>query len=92
MHVIKIATLKINGVTAPTSVGVISDFITRHEIDILLVQEITDPDTMNIRGYVTHHNIGTSMRGTAILARNEMPITIAHSYLPAGPCQLSTVE
>jgi hypothetical protein len=36
---------------------------------------------LNIRGYVTHHNIGTSMRGTAILARKEMSITIVHELL-----------
>jgi exonuclease III len=45
MLVIKIATLNINGITAPTRVGMLSDFITRREIDILLVQEVTNPDT-----------------------------------------------
>jgi len=81
MHVIKIATLNINGITAPVRVGMLSDFITRHEIDILLLQEVTNPDTMNIRGYVTHQNIGASMRGIALLARNEIPITIVHTLL-----------
>jgi len=28
------------------------------------------PETLNVRGHATHRNIGTSMRGTAILARN----------------------
>jgi exonuclease III len=83
MHVIKISKLNINRITAQTSVGMLSEFITRYEIDIMLFQEVTNPDTLNIRGYVTHHNIGTSMRGTAILARKEMPITIVHK-LPSG--------
>ena len=61
----------------------LSDFITRHELDKLLVQEFTNPDTLNIRGYVTHHNIRTSMRETAKLARKERPITIVHK-LPSG--------
>jgi len=83
MHVIKIATLHINEITTPTRVGMLSDFITRPELDIMLIQEVTKPDTLNIMGYVTHHNIGTSMRGNAILARNELPITIVHK-LPCG--------
>jgi exonuclease III len=79
MHVIKIATLNFNGITAPTRVGMSSDFITRHELDKLFVQEVTNPDTQNIRGY----NIRTSMRGTAILVRNAMSITTVHK-LPSG--------
>ena len=78
MHVIKFATLNINGITAPTRLGMLSDFIRRHELDVILVQEVTNPDTLNIRGYDTHHNLGTSMRGTAILMRNAMTITIVH--------------
>jgi hypothetical protein len=35
MHVIKISTLNINGITAPTKVGMLSDFITRPEIGII---------------------------------------------------------
>jgi exonuclease III len=53
MNVIKIAALNINEITAPTRVGMLSDFIKRHELDILLVQEVTNPGTLNIRGYVT---------------------------------------
>jgi exonuclease III len=76
-------TLNINGITAPKRVGMLSDFIKRHEIDILFHQEVTNPDVLNFRGYETHHNIGTSLRGTAIIAREAIPITIAHK-LPSG--------
>jgi len=80
MHVIKIATLNINGITAPTRVGMLSDFITRHQLDILFVQGVTNPNTLNIRGYDTHRNIGTPMRETAILVKNAMSITIVHTW------------
>jgi exonuclease III len=62
---------------------VLSDFIKRHEIDILLLQEVTNPDVLNFRGYETHHNIGTAMRGAAIVAREAIPITIVLN-LPSG--------
>jgi len=83
MYVIKIATLNINGMTATTRVGMLSDYIHRHEIDILFLQEVTHPDKLHFRGDEIHHNIGTSMRGTAIIVRNTMPITNVHK-LPSG--------
>jgi exonuclease III len=49
MHVIKIATLNINGITAPTRVGMLSDFIKRHEIDTLFLQEVTSMDVLKFR-------------------------------------------
>jgi hypothetical protein len=38
-------------------------FIRRHDFDILYVQEVTSPDIINMRGYETHLNIGTTMSG-----------------------------
>ena len=61
----------------------LSDFILRHEIDVLSVQEVTSPEAPNIRGYDTHSNIGTTMRGTVILARNQILLTNVHK-LPSG--------
>jgi exonuclease III len=42
---------------------------------ILFPQEVTDPAILNVTGYATYLNIGAKMRGTAILARNEFPLT-----------------
>ena len=67
--VVKIATLNINGITSRTRVGMLEEYIRRHDIDIIFLQEITHPDIVNIRGYETFDNIGTQMRGTAIVAR-----------------------
>jgi exonuclease III len=41
MNVITLATLNINGITAQTRVGMLADFIRRHDFDILFVQEVT---------------------------------------------------
>ena len=78
MNVLKITTLNINGITEYTRAGIFSDFLLRHEIDILSVQEVTSPETLNIRGYVTHSNFGTIMRRTTILARNEILLINIH--------------
>ena len=45
------------------------EFIKVHEIDILLVQEVTNMIKQDLFGYETHYNIGTSKRGMAIVAR-----------------------
>jgi exonuclease III len=44
------------------------EFIKYHEIDILLVQEVTKM-IQDFFGYEIHYNIGTSKKGTAIVAR-----------------------
>jgi exonuclease III len=64
------ATLNINGLIAPTRVGMLTDFLRRHEINILFVQEVTSTEVLHIRGYETHQNVGASIRGTAFLAKN----------------------
>jgi len=87
MCVIKIATLNINGMTATTRVGMLYNFVHRHELDILFLEEFTNPDKLHFRGYEIHHIIGTSMRGTAILLRNAIPITKVHK-LPSR-CAMS---
>jgi exonuclease III len=51
------------------------DFIRRHDLDFVFLQEVTDLAVLNNTGYATYLNIGTDMRGTAILARHEFPLT-----------------
>ena len=83
MHVIKVAALNINGMTALTRVGMFTDFIHRQDLDIIFLQEVTNPDKLQISGYALHHNVGTTIRGTAILVRNEMTLTNIHK-MPSG--------
>jgi exonuclease III len=64
-------------------VGMLADYIRRHELDIVLIQEITNTGLLNMPGYDTYYNVGTQMRGTAIMARSD--ITLTHfSKLPTG--------
>jgi exonuclease III len=41
----------------------------------LFVQEVTSPETLQITGYITHLNVGTAMRGTALLATHGFLLT-----------------
>jgi exonuclease III len=71
----KIATLNINGMTTQPRIAMLEDFLYKQQIDIIFLQEVTRPVFDDIRGFVTHTNIGTSGRGTAILKRNHMQLT-----------------
>jgi exonuclease III len=62
MQTVKIASININCMSKPTKVGMLEDFLHRHDIDIIFVQEETNQEMADIRGYVTHINIGTNMR------------------------------
>ena len=55
--------------------GMLADFIRRHDFDIIFTQEVTSTEVMNVRGYNAHLNIGTSIRGTAILAKRTLHLT-----------------
>ena len=59
------------------------DFIRRHDLDIVFLQEVTNPTTLTVNGYTTYLNIGANMRGTAIVARHDYPLTNVTS-LPTG--------
>jgi exonuclease III len=75
MHIIKITSININGIRSPTRVGMLVDFLLKHDIDIALIQEIVDPESVCINGSLAHTNIGPDMRGTAIIARKDLHIT-----------------
>jgi exonuclease III len=53
METIKIATLKINGVTTHVRKTMLEDFTRLHDMDIFFVQEVTTTEVTNISGYVT---------------------------------------
>jgi exonuclease III len=64
------ASLNINGLTSATKIGMPTDWLYRHNINIIFIQEVTHPEAAQIRRYETYLNIGTTMCGTAILTRN----------------------
>jgi exonuclease III len=65
----RIATLNINGMSSPTRLAMLGDFLHKHEIDIIFLQEVTQPTLHTPWGYAAHTNVGTNGRGTAIVTR-----------------------
>ena len=75
MNMIRIASVNINGIRNETRIGMLKDFIWTHDLDIVLVQEVTAPESVDTPGYISYTNIGSEMRGTAIIARRDLQIT-----------------
>jgi exonuclease III len=50
-------------------VGILAEFIRKHDFDIVFLQEVTDPDVLSIAGYETYQNIETFVRRTAIVEK-----------------------
>jgi exonuclease III len=46
------------------------DFLRSREIDIALIQLMTDQTVLINRDYAIHHNIGPNLRGTAVLIKH----------------------
>jgi exonuclease III len=61
----------------------LADFLHRHHIDITLLQEVTCPQVVDIPHYDPLVNIGTDLRGTAILTRTGLLVDEVRR-LPSG--------
>jgi exonuclease III len=81
--VIKLATLNINVITNRTRVGMLTEYIRRHDLGIVFLQEITDPEFPPMPGYDVYFNRGSHIRGTAIVARNDIMLRNINK-LPSG--------
>ena len=57
------------------------DFIRRHDLDFVFLQEVTDPAILNVTGYAAYLNIGANIRWTAILAKHDFHLTNVTSLL-----------
>jgi exonuclease III len=71
----KIATLNINGISAVTRIRMLEDFLYKHDLDLILLQEVTDNTISKIQRYTPYINIGSEGRGTAILAKDCYTLT-----------------
>jgi exonuclease III len=79
--VIKVAIININEITTRTRVGILTEYMNCHDLDIVLLQEITSMGLLNMPGYDIY-NEGTHMRGIVIVMRN---ITLTNILkLPTG--------
>lgn len=67
----KIATLNINGFTSMVR----TEMLNRRDTDILFLQEVSHHIFDALLSYETYTNVGTSMRGTALEAREVISIT-----------------
>jgi hypothetical protein len=74
MRVANLRSININGISARTLVKMLADFIRRHILPFYLYKK-WPARTLQINGYITYLNIGTAMRGTALLARNGSHLT-----------------
>ena len=53
----------------------LTDFIRTQDLDIILLQEVVTPDSIEVLGYSAYSNVGSDMRGTAILVRRGLQVT-----------------
>jgi len=53
----------------------LGDFLRRQEIDVMFLQEVTQPNLDTLRGYVAQNNTGTNGRGTAIVTSENKLLT-----------------
>jgi exonuclease III len=83
MQAVRIASLNINGATAASKIDMLTDFLHRQEITIILLQEVTHKDVVKIRGYDTYLNIGATLQGTALVGRKTTRIPHVQ-LLPSG--------
>jgi exonuclease III len=61
-YINKVVTININGITAEVK-KVMSEFIYRHGFDTILLQEVVQPEVVNIPRYTSYTNIGSEQRG-----------------------------
>jgi exonuclease III len=61
----------------------LEEFLRKQEIDILLLQEVVIPDLDMLKDYTACVNVGTDMRGTAMVVKDPVTLTDVKK-LPSG--------
>jgi exonuclease III len=83
MTTLKLATMNINGITSTTRHAMLEAFVRLHDLDVLLLQEVSRPLTAGLHGYSIQYNIDTLQRGTAIIIRDNIPVSNP-ARIPSG--------
>jgi hypothetical protein len=65
----EIAALNINGISAPTRINMLEDFLHSNETDLICLQEVMNSNINMIRNYSACISIGSENRVTAILIK-----------------------
>ena len=76
-------TININGLHSELKRFMLKNYIYQNGLDVVFLQEFVNELVCDIPGYVSHCNIGTAQRGTAILLRNGLDLT-SITLLPDG--------
>lgn len=79
----KFATVNICGSFSNVKKDIFQHFLYTYAIDIIFLQEVTNENFININGYTSIINIGTSGRGTAILVKESITLENVE-MLPSG--------
>jgi exonuclease III len=82
-YVYKVLTLNINGIRAVSRKTMLATFLLTHNIDIVLLQEVVCPEIVDLPSYTSRINVGTNLRGTAILTRTGLVVDEVRR-LPTG--------
>jgi exonuclease III len=83
MTCFKFATININGLHSETRIGMLCEFLRSQDIDIVFLQEVTNHALHDLGGYNTYLNVGTDMRETSIVTKQDLQITNINK-LPSG--------
>jgi exonuclease III len=67
----------------------LEEFLHKQDIDMAILQEVTNTKISTFKRYTTHINIGTEGRGTAILVKDCYALTNIHR-IPTGRGILAT--
>jgi exonuclease III len=54
MQITKLASIDINAIAAPTRSRMLIDFVKLHDFDLVMLQEVTEPDLLNSPRYTVH--------------------------------------
>jgi hypothetical protein len=75
--------MNINGIVSTTRLKMLDEFLHKQDIDIALLQEVTQPSLHTIPRYTAHINQGTEGRGKAILTKDGLDVSNI-KRLPSG--------
>jgi hypothetical protein len=79
----KLAIINVNGIVSQTRIDMLGGFLRGHDIDIALLQEVTNGNFASIPNYMAIVNEGTEQRGTAIIVNEGIPLSNI-KRLPSG--------
>lgn len=75
--------LNINGIESHTRLQMHEEFLQRHDVEIALLQKVTNENKLVFKGSHSTTNVGTLGRGTAILSKLDLQLHRIES-LPTG--------